>query len=81
MYQPQVRVLVTPAHASWLNQAELLLRSFTEHYLERGDWSSKEHMIDHLNASWPEYNRCFAQPISWSWTRRDMDKWFEKMNR
>jgi len=79
-YQPQVRVLVTPAHSSWLNQAELLLRSFTEHYLERGDWSSKEQMIDHLNASWPEYNRLFAQPISWSWTRRLMYKWFEKLS-
>jgi hypothetical protein len=51
LYRPQVRVSVTPAHASWLNQAELLLRSFASHYLDRGDWSSKEQMIDHLNAS------------------------------
>src|SRR5262245_27882777 len=58
-----------------VNQAELLLRSFASHYLDRGDWSSKERMIDHLNASWPEYNRLFAHPISWSWTRRDMHKW------
>jgi hypothetical protein len=79
-YQPQVRVLVTPAHASWLNQAELLLRSFASHYLDRGDWSSQEQMIDHLDASWPEYNRLFAHPISWSWTRRDMYKWIEKLN-
>jgi hypothetical protein len=78
---PQVRVLVTPAHASWLNQAELLLRSFTDRYLDRGDWSSKEQMIDHLNAGWPEYNRLFAKPVSWSWTRRDMYKWIEKLNK
>jgi hypothetical protein len=75
---PQVRVLVTPAHASWLNQAELLLRSFEAHYLERGDWNSKQRMIDHLDASWPEYNRLFAHPFSWSWTRRDMHKWVER---
>jgi len=79
IYRPQVRVLVTPAHASWLNQAELLLRSFATHYLDRGDWSSKEQMIDHLNASWPEYNRLFAHPVSWSWTRRDLHKWIEKL--
>ena len=81
IYQPQVRVLVTPAHASWLNQAELLLRSFASHYLDRGDWSSEEQIIDHLNASWPEYNRLFAHPISWSWTRCDMHKWVEKLSR
>jgi hypothetical protein len=81
IYQPQVRVLVTPAHASWLNQAELLLRGFSSHYLDRGDWSSQEQMIDHLNASWPEYNRLFAHPVSWSWTRNDMHKWIEKLSR
>jgi len=80
IYQPEVRVLVTPAHASWLNQAELLLRSFASQYLDRGDWSSQEEMIDHLNASWPEYNRLFAHPISWSWTRHDMNKWIEKLS-
>lgn len=75
---PRVRVLITPAHASWLNQAELLLRSFEAHYLKRGDWTSKKQMIDHLHASWPEYNRLFAHPFSWSWTRRDMHQWLER---
>jgi hypothetical protein len=79
-YQPQVRVLVTPAHASWLNQAELLLGSFTDHYLDRGDWASKEQMIEQLNASWPEYNRLFAHPFSWSWTRRDMHQWIARQS-
>jgi hypothetical protein len=75
---PRVRVLITPAHASWLNQAELLLRSFEAHYLERGDWTSKQRMIDHLMASWLEYNRLFAHPFSWSWTRRDMGRWLDR---
>ena len=51
-----VRVLLTPAHASWLNQAELLLRAFTCRYLDRGDWKSRQDLIDHLDASWREYN-------------------------
>jgi hypothetical protein len=79
-YQPRVRMLVTPAHASWLNQAELLLRSFAAHYLDRGDWTSQQQMIEHLQASWPEYNRLFAHPFSWSWTRRDMHQWIERHN-
>jgi hypothetical protein len=67
-----VRVLLTPAHASWLNQAELLLRAFTCRYLDRGDWKSRQNLIDHLDASWREYNHMFAHPILWSWTRHDL---------
>jgi hypothetical protein len=75
---PTVRVLFTPPHASWLNQAELLLRSFAAHYLNRGDWKSRRHLIDHLDASWPEYNRLFAKPIAWSWTRQKMRRWVRR---
>jgi DDE superfamily endonuclease len=34
---PRLRAVYTPAHASWLNQAELLLRAFTDKYLDRFD--------------------------------------------
>lgn len=71
----KVRVLVTPAHASWLNQAELLLRAFSEPYLTRGDWASRDALQTHLNASWVEYNEMLAHPFHWSWTRRKMRDW------
>jgi hypothetical protein len=74
---PRVRVLYTPAHASWLNQAELLLRAFSAKYLTRFDADSRQHLIDHLTTSWWEYNRRFAHPFSWSWTRRDLRAWAE----
>jgi hypothetical protein len=74
-YGPGLRVLFTPAHASWLNQAELLLKCFEVRYLQRGDWTSRQHLIDHLGASTPEYNRLWAHPINWSWTRRDLHDW------
>ncbi len=77
-YDPWLRVLLTPAHASWLNQAELLLKSFEVRYLQRGNWTSRQHLIDHLDASTPEYNRLWAQPINWSWTRRDLHEWAKK---
>lgn len=77
-YGSWLRILFTPAHASWLNQAELLLRSFTARYLQYGDWSSRQQLIDHLHASTPEYNRLWAQPIQWSWTRRDLHDWAQK---
>jgi transposase len=77
-YGSWLRVLFTPAHASWLNQAELLLKSFEGRYLERGDWASRQDLIDHLYASTPEYNRLWARPINWSWTRRDLHEWAKK---
>jgi len=75
---PRIRVLYTPAHASWLNQAELLLRAFSDKYLNRFEPESRQHLIDHLNESWPEYNQYFAHPFVWSWTRRHMYAWAEK---
>lgn len=77
-YHPQVRLLLTPAHASWLNQAELLLRAFAARYLSRGSWPSRQQLIEHLEASWPEYNRLFAHPFTWSWTRRHMHQWMDR---
>jgi hypothetical protein len=77
-YHPQVRLLPTPAHASWLNQAELLLRAFSARYLQRGQWQSRQHLIEHLEASWPEYNQLFAHPFTWSWTRRHMYQWLDR---
>jgi hypothetical protein len=71
-------VLFTPPHASWLNQAELLLKSFDVRYLCRGDWPSRQHLIDHLDVCTPEYNHLWAHPINWTWTRRDLHAWAEK---
>ncbi len=77
-YQPWLRVLFTPAHASWLNQSELILRAFDEHYLKRGSWCSRRALIDHLLNGCDEYNRLFAQPVNWTWTRRKMRNWVEQ---
>jgi hypothetical protein len=77
-HYPRVRVLYTPAHASWLNQAELLLRAFSARYLQRGDWASRSELIGHLEASWPEYNRLYAHPFIWSWTRSKMHAWVDR---
>ena len=76
--RPRLRVLYTPAHASWLNQAELLLRAFTDKYLDRFDADSRQHLLEHLTARWREYNHRFAPPFEWSWTRRDMYAWAAK---
>jgi hypothetical protein len=66
----------TPAHASWLDQAELLIGAFGRRYLKRGSWNSPQEFLDHLNASWPEYNSRYAHPFEWYWTNSKMRQWF-----
>ncbi len=73
-YGGWVRVLPTPAHAGWLNQGELLLRAFAARYIQRGVWKSREQLIQHLLEATDEYDRLFAHPFTWSWTRRDMHR-------
>jgi hypothetical protein len=68
----------TPVHGSWLNQAEILIHSFSHHYLKRQSWHSRDEFIEHVMASWPEYNDRYAKPIEWTWTNHKMRRWFEK---
>jgi hypothetical protein len=72
---PPVRVFYTPPHASWLNQAELLLNAFSSRYVERGSWTSRDEMITHLTNSSAEYNKLFAHPFQWSWTTHCFRDW------
>ena len=72
---PRVHVLFTPVDASWLNQAESLLEAFTERYLLRGSWSSRDLMIQHILDSGIEYNQRFAHPFKWEWSCRDFAYW------
>ena len=72
------RPRLTPAHASWLNQGELLNHAFSGRYLKRGSWSSREECIAHVAASWPEYNLLYAHPFEWTWTNQKMRRWFEE---
>ena len=61
---PRVQVLLTPANASWLNQAEALLEAFSDRYLIRGSWTSRAMLAQHILASTLEYNRRFAHPLN-----------------
>lgn len=70
------RVCPTPPHASWLNQAELLLDSFGLHSLKRGSWPSPDELVRHVAASWPEYNSRSAHPFAWHWSIPKMRQWF-----
>jgi transposase len=68
----------TPANASWLNQAEILIHAFKHYYLKRASWKTQEEFKTHVMASWPEYNHRYAHPIEWTWTNQKMRQWFAK---
>jgi DDE superfamily endonuclease len=70
------RPRLTPARASWLDQAELLNHAFGRRYLKRGSWPSRAAYIDHVRLSWPEYNRRYAHPFEWTWTNHKMRRWY-----
>ena len=72
---PRVHILLTPADASWLNQAEALLEAFDERYLLRGDWCSRMTMIQHILDSTQDYNQHFAHPFDWHWSCRKFQYW------
>ena len=66
----------TPVHASWLDQAEILLNAFSYRYLKRTSWRSRREFIEHIQHAWPEYNRLYAHPFEWTWTNHKMRRWY-----
>jgi transposase len=68
----------TPANASWLNQAEILIHAFKHYYLKRASWKNQEEFRTHVMASWPEYNHRYAHPFEWTWTNHKMRQWFAR---
>jgi hypothetical protein len=68
----------TPVHASWLDQAELLIGAFGYRYLKRGSWCSRGEFIDYVGQAWPEYNRLYAHPFEWTWSSQKMRQWVAK---
>jgi hypothetical protein len=72
------RERLTPVHASWLNQAEMLNKAFRDRYLNRGSWTYPAELIRHVYASRTEYNQLHAHPFEWTWTNQQMRRWFNK---
>lgn len=70
------RPRLTPAHASWLNQSELLNNAFDGRYLRRGSWTGPDDYAAHLRVASREYNRLYAHPFAWTWTNQKMRRWF-----
>ena len=56
----------TPKHASWLNQAELFFSIFSRRYLRGRSYSSRDHLVTHIEMAAADYAR-WAKPIRWKY--------------
>jgi transposase len=68
----------TPAHASWLNQAELALSAFSRRYLRDRVSTNREELVVHIHRALAEYNLLHARPFDWSFTRHALHDWYAR---
>ncbi|MCU1492697.1 MAG: hypothetical protein JWO62_461 [Acidimicrobiaceae bacterium] len=61
---PRFVVQHTPAHASWLNQVECLFSILTRKLLRRGEFSSREDLVEKMLAL-VEHHSEGAKPFKW----------------
>jgi transposase len=63
---PRFVVHHTPKHASWLNQVELVFSILTRRLLKRGDFASRDDLVDKIMAFIDDRNSK-AQPFVWKY--------------
>ena len=70
---PQIRVVHTPVHASWLNQVELYFSVVQRKVLDPNDFASLDELAAALLAFGRRYS-AIAAPFEWRFTRLDLHR-------
>lgn len=70
---PQIRVVHTPVHASWLNQVELYFSVVQRKVLDPTDFASLDELAATLLAFGRRYS-AIATPFEWRFTRLDLHR-------
>jgi Homeodomain-like domain/DDE superfamily endonuclease len=68
---PNARLIHLPAHASWLDQAELYFSVIQRKALTPNDFTGLDQIRDRLAAFETHYN-AIARPFTWNFTRTDL---------
>ena len=68
---PRFQPHYTPAHASWLDQAELFFSILTRRLLRRGEFTSQQDLADRIEKFVTVYNRT-AKPFRWTYDARPL---------
>lgn len=76
---PNLIVVHTPVHASWLNQVEIYFSIVQRKVLTPNDFNSLTRLRDRL-LRFQEYYAKVAQPFQWKFTRRDLERLMAKLS-
>ncbi len=76
---PNAHLIHLPAHASWLDQAEIYLSVVQRKALKPNDFTSLDHIRQRLTAFETRYNT-IARPFSWKFTRADLDDLLDRIS-
>jgi transposase len=68
---PRFQPHYTPAHASWLDQAELFFSILTRRLLRRGEFTSRQDLAHRIDNFTTVYNRT-AKPFRWTYDGRPL---------
>ena len=74
---PNLIVVHTPIHASWLNQAEIYFSVVQRKVVTPNDFADLDTLEQHLLAFSRRYEQ-IAAPFQWKFTRHDLDKLLTK---
>ena len=76
---PNMIVVHTPVHASWLNQCEIYFSIVQRKALQPNNFADLDALEHHLMAFGRRYEQ-IAQPFEWKFTRRDLDRVLDRLD-
>ena len=76
---PNLKLIHTPVHASWLNQIEIYFSIVQRKVLSPNDFDSLAAVARRLNQFERLYNE-IAEPFGWKFTREDMSEWLARLD-
>ena len=75
---PNLILVHTPVHASWLNQAEIYFSIVQRKVLTPNDFPDLDTLEQHLLNFGRRYQQ-IVQPFEWKFTRQDLDRVLDKL--
>ena len=75
---PNVILVHTPVHASWLNQAEIYFSVVQRKVLTPNDFADLDTLEEQLLAFGRRYEQ-IATPFEWKFTRADLDRLTQRL--
>ncbi len=76
---PNVILVHTPVHASWVNQIEIYFSIVQRKVLTPNDFESLEQVATRLAGFEQLYNQ-IAEPFAWNFTRENLNDWLDKLS-